>query len=315
MVDQTPRYRPYDPDVNIHDKTLTERRVALYKFEQSVRTDSHTEDPVPVFLSGYDGEPDPSEYVTPLRSVSARILAGVLATAAAAILFAMFSSDATRDIIVNAKASIAASLPASYAAVQPDPAQLTAHDTQLRNPNDTARLSAPANQTPGVRAVTTVAVAPTREEITTAYQSAIQDGRAPAATPPGAPAPVAAAPPAAAPVAALPPAPVREPMIPGDAIHRLDPNEIASSLRRADDLIASGDLAAARLVLRRAANAGDARAAMTLAGTYDPVILEKLGVHGFVPDVAMARVWYEKAKKFGSAEAPQRLELLASKRQ
>ena len=325
MVDQTPRYRPYDPDVDIHDKTLTDRRVAPYKFEQSVRTDSYTEDPVPVFLSDYDGEPDPSEYATPLRkdgrrSVSARILAGVLATAAAAILFAMFSSDATRDIIVNAKASIAASLPAPYAALQPDPAQLTAHDTQLRNPNDAARLSAPANQTPGVRAVTTAAVAPTREEITTAYQSAMQDSRAPAATPPaatpsGAPAPVAAAPPAAAPVAALPPAPVPEPMIPGDAIHHLDPNEIASSLRRADDLIASGDLAAARLVLRRAANAGDARAAMTLAGTYDPVILEKLGVHGFVPDVAMARVWYEKAKKFGSAEAPQRLELLASKRQ
>ena len=300
MVDQTPRYR----------------RVAPYKFEQSVRT----EDPVAAFLSDCDDQPDPNEYVTPLRNdgkrfVSARILAGVLATAAAAILFAMFSSDATRDVIVDAKASIAASLPAPYAAVQTDPAQLTAHDTQLRNPNDAARLSAPANQTPGVRAVTTVAVAPTREEITTAYQSAMPGGRAPAATPPGAPAPVAAAPPAAAPVAALPPAPVPGPLIPGDAIHRLDPNEIASSLRRADDLIASGDLAAARLVLRRAANAGDARAAMTLAGTYDPAILEKLGVHGFVPDVAMARAWYEKAKKFGSAEAPQRLELLASKRQ
>ena len=306
MVDQTPRYR----------------RVAPYKFEQSVRT----EDPITAFLSDYDDQPDPSEYVTPplrkdgRRFVSARILAGVLATAAAAILFAMFSSDATRDVIVDAKASIAASLPAPYVALQPDPAQLTAHDTQLRNPNDAARLSAPANQTPGDRAVTTVAVAPTQEEITTAYQSAMPGGRAPAATPlaaipPGSPAPIAAAPPAAAPVAALPPAPVPGPLIPGDAIHRLDPNEIASSLRRADDLIASGDLAAARLVLRRAANAGDARAAMTLAGTYDPLILEKLGVHGFVPDVAMARVWYEKAKKFGSAEAPQRLELLASKRQ
>jgi hypothetical protein len=322
MVDQTPHFRPYDPDVR--DKTLTDRRMAPYKFGQSVRSNSHTEDPVPVFLSDYDGEPDPSEFMTPLRkdrrrSISARILAGVLATSAAAILFAMFSSDATRDIIVNAKASIAASLPVPYAAVQPDPAQLTAHDTRLRNPKDAARLSAPANQTPGVRAVTTAAVAPTREETTTAYQSAMQ-GRAPAAippaaTPPRAPAPVAAAPPAAAPVAALPPAPVPEPMIPGDAIHHLDPNEIASSLRRADDLIASGDLAAARLVLRRAANAGNARAAMTLAGTYDPVILEKLGVHGFVPDVAMARVWYEKAKRFGSAEASQRLELLASKRQ
>jgi hypothetical protein len=309
MVDQTPRYRPYDLDLDIHDKTLTDRRVAPYKFELSVRTDSYTEDPVPAFLSDHDSEPDPSEYVTPLRkggrrSFSARILAGVLVTAAAAILFAMFSSDATRNIIVRAKASIAASLPA-YAALQPDPAQLTARDTQLRNPNDAARLSTPANQASGVRAVTAVAVAPTPEEITTAYQSAMPDGRAAAA----------AAPPAAAPVAALVPAPVPEPMIPGDAILRLDPNEIASALRRADDLIASGDLAAARLVLRRAANAGDARAAMTLAGTYDPVILEKLGVHGFVPDVAMARAWYEKAKKFGSAEAPRRLELLASKRQ
>jgi TPR repeat protein len=103
------------------------------------------------------------------------------------------------------------------------------------------------------------------------------------------------------------------PAAPGDAIHHLDPNEIASSLRRGDALIASGDLAAARLVLRRAADAGDARAAMTLAETYDPAILEKLGVHGVVPDLAMARGWYEKAKKLGATEATQRLERLASK--
>jgi TPR repeat protein len=291
MADHTPRYRAYDLDVHIHDKALTDRRVAPYKFEPSV--DSYAEDSVPAFLSDY-GEPDPSKYMTPLRknrrrTVSARILAGILATAAAAILFAMFSSDATRAFIVNAKASIAASLP-----------------------------SAPANQAPGVRAVTTAAVGPTREEITTAYQSAMPDGRAAAATPLAAKptdAPAAVAPPATPVAAALPPAPAPEPKIPGDAILRLDPSEIASALQRADNLIASGDLAAARLVLRRAANAGDARAAMTLAGTYDPVILEKLGVHGFAPDVAMARAWYEKAKKFGSAEAPRRLELLASKRQ
>jgi TPR repeat protein len=102
-------------------------------------------------------------------------------------------------------------------------------------------------------------------------------------------------------------------MIPGDAINHFDPDEIASSLNRGDALIASGDLAAARLVLRRAADAGDARAAMMLAETYDPAILEKIGVHGVVPDLAMARGWYEKAKKFGAMEATQRLELLASK--
>src|SRR5438552_5809849 len=156
MADQTPRYRSSDYDVDIRDKSLIDRRVAPYKSGQSARTDSHAEDPVPLFLSDYDGEPDPSEYMAPLRkdrrlSVSSRILAGVLATTAVAILFAMFSSDATRDIIVIAKAAIAASLPVPYA-VQPDPAQLTARDTQLtardtqlRDPKDAARLSAPAS--------------------------------------------------------------------------------------------------------------------------------------------------------------------------
>jgi TPR repeat protein len=54
---------------------------------------------------------------------------------------------------------------------------------------------------------------------------------------------------------------------------------------------------------------------MALAGTYDPANLAKLGVHGIVPDLTMARSWYEKARAFGSAEARQRLEMLASKRQ
>ncbi len=98
------------------------------------------------------------------------------------------------------------------------------------------------------------------------------------------------------------------------AIHQLDPDEIATLLKRGDELIASGDLAAARLVLQRAAEAGDARAALTLAGTYDPIVLEKLAVHGFAPNIAMAREWYEKAKQFGSVDASWRLEMLASRR-
>ena len=231
MADQTPRYRSYDTDIDIHDK----RRVAPYKFAQPARTDSHPEEPVPLFLSDYDGEPDPSEYMAPLRkdrrlSVSSRILAGVLATAAVAIGFAMFSSDATRDIVVNAKASIAAALPAPYAAAQPDPAKLTARDTQLKNPKDAARLSTPASQTPAVRSVATVAVAPTREEITTAYQSALQ-GRAPAAAAPAAAVPVAAPPIAASPA------------------RKLDADELAALLNRAKGLLAAGDIPSARLLL------------------------------------------------------------------
>jgi TPR repeat protein len=295
MVDQTPRYRSYDPDIEPYDENLTDHPIAPYKFGQSARTD-YPGNSLPLFLSDCDGEPDPSEYMTAARKnrgsyISSRILAGVSASAAIAILVALFSSDAARDIIANAKASTTAVLSAASAAVQPNSTQLTAPDVKLKDSaqaKDPAQLSDPEDQTLGLGSATTAAVAPTREEIKTVYQSAMQGG----------------APPAAA---------VAELMISGDAIHHLDPNEIASSLRRGDGLIASGDLAAARLVLRRAADAGDARAAMTLAETYDPAILEKLGVHGVVPDLAMARGWYEKAKQFGATEATQRLELLASK--
>ena len=293
MADQTPRYRSSDYDVDIRDKSLIDRRVAPYKSGQSARTDSHAEDPVPLFLSDYDGEPDPSEYMAPLRkdrrlSVSSRILAGVLATTAVAILFAMFSSDATRDIIVNAKASIAASLPAPYAAAQPDPTQLTARDAQLRNPKDAARLSAPASQTPGVRSVTTVAVAPTREEITTAYQSALQ-GRAPTA------AASAAAAPVVAPPVAAPPA------------RKLAADELATLLNRAKGFLAAGDIPSARLLLERAADAQDAGAALMLARTYDPDVLGTQDARNIIADPAIARAWYQKAAQLGSSDAQRRL--------
>src|SRR5258707_15441301 len=110
MADQTPHYRSYDPDIDRHDNTPTDRRVAPYRFGQSARTDSHPEDPVPLFLSDYDCEPDPSEYMTPLRknrrfSVSSRILAGVFFTASVAILLAVFSSYFTPVLILYVKAS------------------------------------------------------------------------------------------------------------------------------------------------------------------------------------------------------------------
>jgi hypothetical protein len=97
-------------------------------------------------------------------------------------------------------------------------------------------------------------------------------------------------------------------------LRQLDPDEIAALIKRGDQLIASGDLAAARLVLQRAAEAEDARAALALAGTYDPIVLQTRAVHGFAPNIALARVWYERAEQFGSADAPRRLEMLASRR-
>jgi TPR repeat protein len=100
---------------------------------------------------------------------------------------------------------------------------------------------------------------------------------------------------------------------PANPAPRLDAEEIAVLLKRGQELVAIGDLASARVVLRRAAEAHDARAALALAGTYDPLVLEKLAVYGLRADISLARSWYETAKEFGSAEAPRRLEMLAGR--
>ena len=105
-------------------------------------------------------------------------------------------------------------------------------------------------------------------------------------------------------------APVQDVAAP--AVRRLDPEEVAALIRRGEGYLANGDLAAARLLLQRAAEAQDARAALALAATYDPAMLAQLGVRGSTADAATARVWYEKARQFGSVEASRRLELLAS---
>jgi TPR repeat protein len=290
MVEQARQYRSGNSNLDAFDKNTAEYRGARGKLRRSAQTDLYLENSVPLFISDSDGEADPSEFSTLLlkkrrASISSRILAGVCATAAVAILVALFSSDAARDTVVNVRGSMAAVFPAPSVGANSDPSQLTSLDRQ----NDPARPAASINQTHG-RSVTTAAAEPAREDLKVVYQSALQGG-----------APAADA--------------VAEPATPADAIHHLDPEVIAALLRRADALIASGDVAAARLVLRRAADAGDAGAAMALAGTYDPANLAKLGVRGVVPDLAMARSWYEKARTFGSAEAPQRLEMLASKRQ
>ena len=85
-------------------------------------------------------------------------------------------------------------------------------------------------------------------------------------------------------------------------------------VKRSDDLVAQGDIASARLMLTRAAEAGDARAALALGATYDANVLRKLGVIGMAGDAVRARAWYEKAAEYGSGEATRRLEQFAQSR-
>jgi TPR repeat protein len=86
-----------------------------------------------------------------------------------------------------------------------------------------------------------------------------------------------------------------------------DAAEIAQMVKRGAELMANGDVAAARLMYQRAAETGDPVAAFALAETFDPLVLAKGGVP---PDLAQARAWYEKARELGSATAPERLERL-----
>ncbi len=90
-----------------------------------------------------------------------------------------------------------------------------------------------------------------------------------------------------------------------------DRAEIAALLARSRAYLAEGDVAAARLILRRAAEGGDSEAMLALGSTYDPLVLQRLGVIGFAGDPAQAREWYRRAAELGSTDAPVRIDQLA----
>jgi hypothetical protein len=342
MVDQRSRFGSQDPDFESYGEDITGRGARSgarpYAFGRSARQDYGDEESSPLFLSDSedseeyadDGDLEQWDSAGLLRknksSVSLKILMGVLAASAVAMLFALFTSDAMRDAIDSAKASFASVLPVPSAAAQPDSTQLTVRDIQLKDPT---RLGSPSRsnpqpqiaqsqntQAPSPQTQMAMVSPPSREEITNAYQSALQRAPTPAAPPqaalpPAAPTVMTAPPPqAAAPSAGAPmsppvsgpsvfPSPVASP-----AARHIEPEELAMLMRRARALLESGDISPARLLLERAADAQDPSAAFLLAQTYDP---EVLGTRTITPDPAAARAWYQKAAQYGSADAQRRL--------
>jgi TPR repeat protein len=300
MVEHT-HYRSDQSDQDSEDT----QRPRRYAFGRTANTDYG--DSVPLFLSDPDGEPDPEEYSNGLQpqrrfSLSFKLLMTSAAAACVAVLFAWFSSDATRDVMISAKASIATVLPipstaAQAEASQPVPsAQLTANDVQVNDPaqaSDPARWPLPpalANAAPRQQVAS---AAPSREEISSAYQTALQS-RAPAA------APAVVPPQVAAPVSVAPPPPAPQ-------VRRMDADELATLLKRAKESLAAGDIPVARLLLERAADGQDAGAALMLAQTYDPAVLGTSDVRNITPEPDKARSWYQRATQLGSADAQRRL--------
>jgi TPR repeat protein len=83
----------------------------------------------------------------------------------------------------------------------------------------------------------------------------------------------------------------------------MEPSEGAILLQKGRDLLASGDIAAARVAFRRSADAGNPEAAMALASTYNPDYLAAHQFLGMRGDRATARALYQRAKELGAADA------------
>jgi TPR repeat protein len=168
----------------------------------------------------------------------------------------------------------------------PDQAQDNTAAAPPRAPASTSARPAPPFSAP--------AFTPSAPETSLAYAPALAPAPAPAPAPVTAPAPARPAV-----QAALAPAPAG------------DMDEVQLLLKQGQEFVTAGDLATARIVLRRAAQAGVAAAAFTLAQTYDPKVLAKMRARGVEPDPAEARRWYEMAQKLGSKDASQQLDRLA----
>ena len=239
-------------------------------------TDFSSDDSIP--LSDLQGQPDPREFASLAASqrtgILTRVVAGGLVVSAFAILVAVFNSDVTRVLIDKARATMGGATTdqsATQAALNPPAVRQILLEVL-------ARVSDPVTPA-SVNASAPRLGTPSREAIISAYHSALQS-QAPAARTGN----EAAAP-----------------------SKTLDAETLAALMTRAKSLLALGDIAAARLLLERAANAQDATAAFLLAQTYDPAVLGVRDTRSITPDPVMARDWYRKAVSFGSVDAQQRL--------
>ena len=109
------------------------------------------------------------------------------------------------------------------------------------------------------------------------------------------------------PVAVIAPPPA--PSVPAGALSAAERQALIS---RGDALFGAGDVASARLFYDRAADDGDAAAALRLGETFDPGFLRRARLR--VPgDPVQARFWYWRARELGHRDADLMLKSLEAK--
>jgi hypothetical protein len=163
----------------------------------------------------------------------------------------------------------------------------------------------PAAQTPAPQVAAPQEPAPQAAPQPPAAQAAAQPSAPPVTVVPKRPAGETAEPP--------PPRANSDQPLPVGPTRQLGQAEIDLLVKQGQQFVAAGDFVTARLVFQRAAEAGNAVAALALGASYDPGVLSSLGVRGIEADVSKARAWYQKAKEFGDPEATRRLDVLANR--
>jgi hypothetical protein len=109
-----------------------------------------------------------------------------------------------------------------------------------------------------------------------------------------------------------PPQPVTPSVVPRPPVAAENVSVVAAKMKIGVELMTYGEVTAARTMFQRVAEAGDAAGAFALAETYDPLVLGGLRLReGIMPDLALARTWYERARDLGSPEARDRISRLA----
>jgi TPR repeat protein len=93
----------------------------------------------------------------------------------------------------------------------------------------------------------------------------------------------------------------------------LAPAEIEELVTRGGRLLATGDIAAARVFFERAAEQGNAGAATAAGKTYDPLYLEEAHVRGIRGDPVAAAKWYRRASAAGDKESDLRMKKLIAR--
>ncbi|HEY2532413.1 MAG TPA: hypothetical protein VGJ20_31535 [Xanthobacteraceae bacterium] len=92
----------------------------------------------------------------------------------------------------------------------------------------------------------------------------------------------------------------------------INSDQATALLQRGQELLRTGDIAAARLAFQRLADSGNAEAALALGASFDPHYLARRHVIGVVGDEAKARASYQRAMELGSTDAKKILARMAT---